>query len=422
MNRIAMRQAVAEFKPDLVFQIDHLRSEYPGLFPENLVSVCWIQDHLQNLMTATAGASVTPRDFVLVENGQMYQDKFSYPARQCIYLNKATRLPEIPKSWEQTGDEIVFVSNCSHDPQQLVEKLWRQIEDVKVQAVTRDICERMLKLYADGGSICTLVELDAALDAVEQQHGVRAGVGTQRDVFLHALWHPLNDTLYRQQTLRWAVQAAQRMKISLGLYGNGWEKNAEFSDHARGYAKYGSELEELTRRTRVNLHIVPFSCVHQRLLDGIACGGFFMIRDHPANHLAADMRGFLDKHLPANIITTDAVRRNLSGDLLAEFDAILTRYRRLNSSGDPVARVRSAVHLGLTTRLPHLDAVSFSSADEFATKLADLLAVEELRAKTTSDQRKFVERYFTYESNLKRIVGTIHQLIVTESEPRAIAA
>ena len=61
MNRIAMRHAVAEFKPDVVFQIDHLRSEYSGLFPANLVSICWIQDHLQNLMNANAGASITPR-------------------------------------------------------------------------------------------------------------------------------------------------------------------------------------------------------------------------------------------------------------------------------------------------------------------------------------------------------------------------
>jgi hypothetical protein len=422
MNRIAMRQAIAEFKPDLVFQIDHLRSEYPTLFPDNLVSVCWIQDHLQNLMNATAGASITPRDFVLVENAQMYQEKFSYPARQCIYLNKATRLPPVPESWDQTGDEIVFVSNCSHDPQQLADKLWRQIEDVKVQAVTKDMCDRMLKLYSAGGSICTLVELDAALDAVEKEHNIRAGIGTQRDVFLHALWHPFNDTLYRQQALRWAVQTANKMRLSLGLYGNGWDNNAEFSGHARGYAKYGPELEELTRRTKVNLHIVPFSCVHQRLLDGIACGGFFMIRDHPANHLAADMRGFLEKHVPPNITTTETARRILSGDLLAEFEAILFRYRRLNSSSDPVARVRSAVHPGLTTRLPHLEEVSFNSADEFTSKLSDFLAVEELRRKTTSDQYKFVERYFTYESNLKRILGTIRSLISTESRTTAIAA
>ena len=143
------------------------------------------------------------------------------------------------------------------------------------------------------------------------------GIGTQRDVFLHTLWHPLNDTLYRQQTLRWAVQGADKLGISLGLYGNGWEKNAEFSRHARGYAKYGTELEMLTRRTQINLHIVPFSCVHQRLLDGIACGGFFMIRDHPANHVAADIRGFLEKHLPENIATIEAARRVLFGNLLA---------------------------------------------------------------------------------------------------------
>ena len=54
--------------------------------------------------------------------------------------------------------------------------------------------------------------------------------------------------------------------------------------------------------------------------------------------------------------------------------------------------------------------------EEFTAKLRDFLAVEELRRKTTVDQRKFVERYFTYESNLKRIIGDIGQLISAESD------
>ena len=42
-------------------------------------------------------------------------------------------------------------------------------------------------------------------------------------------------------------------------------------------------LEDLTRRSRINLQIVPFITLHQRLLDGLVAGGFFLVRDNPAD-------------------------------------------------------------------------------------------------------------------------------------------
>ena len=249
LNRIAMRQAVAQFKPDLVFQIDHLRSEYGELFPPNLPSVCWIQDHLQNLMDRKAGASITQRDFVLTASEQTYHEKFSYPLRQCIYQNKATRVPEVPATWEQDGDTMVFVSNCSHDPNELASKLVKRIEQRGVADAGEDLCDRMIARYAAGGAIATMADLREALDAVEAEHRICAGTNEQRDILLHALWHPFNDTLYRQQALRWAASCADSMGLTLALYGKAWDKNAEFSRFARGYAGYGAELEELTRRS-----------------------------------------------------------------------------------------------------------------------------------------------------------------------------
>ena len=346
LNRIAMRQAVAQFKPDLVFQIDHLRSEYGELFPPNLPSVCWIQDHLQNLMDRKAGASITQRDFVLTASEQTYHEKFSYPLRQCIYLNKATRVPEVPATWEQDGDTMVFVSNCSHDPNELASKLVKRIEQRGVADLVRDLCDRMIARYAAGGAIATMADLREALDAVEAEHRIRAGTNEQRDILLHALWHPFNDTLYRQQALRWAARCADSMGLTLALYGKAWDKNAEFSRFARGYAGYGAELEELTRRSAINLQIVPFACIHQRLLDGLVSGGFFLIREHPVNRIPADFTAFIETNFDASIQTTDAAAKSVAPELRDRFEELLAGYRRLNDQPDPVARVRvqRAVH------------------------------------------------------------------------------
>ncbi len=422
LNRIAMRQAVAKFKPDLIFQIDHLRGEYGELFPSNLPSVCWVQDHLPNLMNAEAGASVTLRDFVLLENPQQYHQKFNYPLRQCIYLNKATRVPPVPERFEQDGDTIVFVSNCSHDPKELIENLIGRIEQPSIKMLAEDLCRRMTERYAAGGCIQTMPELEEALAEVEQQFDVRAGSSEQRDKLLQALWHPFNDTLYRQQALRWAASAVDSMGLTLGLYGNGWDKNAEFSRFSRGYAKYGEELESLTRQTKINLHIVPFACIHQRLLDGLVCGGFFMVRDHPVNHFAQEMLTFIDTHLPAHIGSVAAARSVLHGEQLNALENLMAKYRRLTASGDPIARIRQAVHPGLTTKMPRLDEVSFSGAEDFATKVKQFLDDQELRQTVAAEQRRFVEQYFTYESNMRRVIAGIRERIESEPARASLAA
>ena len=103
--RTAIRAALADFRPDLVFQIDHLRCEHNSLFPNNLPFACWIQDHLPHLASREMGATIGPLDFVLTDATATYVDKFSYPLRQCIALPKLTvdTLP-LPSEGEGRGE------------------------------------------------------------------------------------------------------------------------------------------------------------------------------------------------------------------------------------------------------------------------------------------------------------------------------
>ena len=94
-----------------------------------------------------------------------------------------------------------------------------------------------------------------------------------------AAWvvHPLNDSLYRQQALGWAAavpaigHAVCRLRQRLG-------SKPEFAAFARGPVQYGPELEALTRKARINLQIVPYLCLHQRLLDGLDGRRLFLVR------------------------------------------------------------------------------------------------------------------------------------------------
>jgi hypothetical protein len=46
----AHARAIAEFRPDVLFVVDHLRSEFRDVLPPELVFITWVQDRLTNLL------------------------------------------------------------------------------------------------------------------------------------------------------------------------------------------------------------------------------------------------------------------------------------------------------------------------------------------------------------------------------------
>ncbi|MEM7680353.1 MAG: hypothetical protein AAF288_00195 [Planctomycetota bacterium] len=272
----AHRRRIEAFRPDAVFMIDHLRHEMADCFPPNLPVFSWIQDELSHLTTSDAGRSVGPRDFVLTPAGAYYAERFDYPARQCIYAHKATDIAgetPPPHTPDPAVPDVVFVSHGSADPAQLAQHLF----DTHGRDPGFQRCANtLLNLYRQGESVATL-------------HGVRTLCGQALGVSpreVPELWtlqlhNRLNNLLYRQQAVAWAAQACAELGLSLGLYGQGWQDRPDFARYAKGPIAYGRPLQELTASARVNLQALPFCCIHQRLLDGVAAGGFFLIRAHP---------------------------------------------------------------------------------------------------------------------------------------------
>ncbi len=89
---------------------------------------------------------------------------------------------------------------------------------------------------------------------------------TDQELLCQALYLPLNNALYRQQTLQWIANVSDHLGLRLGIYGGGWENHPRFSRFARGKVAFGPDLQPLTRRgRRINFQIVPYAFFHQRL-------------------------------------------------------------------------------------------------------------------------------------------------------------
>lgn len=423
-----IRRVVADFKPDVVFQIDHLRREHRDLFPPGLPFVCWIQDHLSSLKAPSAAASITPNDFVLTDAAGVYSDTFGYPARQLIGLNKLTRVPSaLPDAELGSGDDIVFVSGASHLPDQTLAARVAQYEGSSTgRLLLAEAGARLIEIYRDGGFVPTWIELLEIVRTVGVERRLDVPK-VERETLAAWLFHPFNDSLYRQQALTWAADAADEMGATLALYGKGWERHPRLASYARGPVAYGTDLERLTRRSRINLQIVPYLCLHQRLLDGLVAGGFYLIRQHPADTEVGALLDFLNAHAGPAVRNVPDALTALPVEHVAEFHRRLAEVRPslATSDGDDAVRIaRQWAEIGLVRPgapvLPDYVDTCFHDAASLRERLKRFLADPCARNDLRERQRASVVERFSYVSGMRRVIGEIGRLIGANARSESI--
>lgn len=411
LTYVGLRQTLLDFKPDMVFCIDHLRCQTGDLYPANLPYLCWIQDHLPHLTRPEAGASIQSRDFVLTLVGPMYTEVWGYPPRQIVEIPKLTRPLARPPQATSAGDDLVYVSTASKTPEALADELGK---DPFLASCGRE----MLAIYQCGQSLPTLWHVGQVVDRVAKQLNKKLAP-TDRSLIVMKLFHPLNNALYRQQVLRWVAAVADELGLSLALYGPGWDQHPDFARFARGPIAYGPDLEQLTRDTKINLQIVPSICLHQRMLDGLAAGGFFLVRQHPSDTLMPRFLAMLDPHSQ----TVDQAMA-AAGDHRGQLEAMFAQAQCLTDLGHPIdliAWLRACQRGGLMTDdghlLPRLDEVSFHDAPTLRCGIERFLNNEALRRQVSEQQRISVENRLSYTAGVRRVLSRIRQLL---AEPAAV--
>ncbi len=273
-------RSVAEFRPDIVFMVSRLRHDCDRSYPAEMPFVAWAQDTLPNLMCRAAGESIGDRDFVLTYSPGLL-DQHGYPESQMIPVPiMVTSSKTRPATWATDGADLVYVSHVSETVEQRIE-IRLQMVDEHLRSVAREASCMIQRAYEHGGSIDSVAAIRAtAAELLESLSDRDANAITD------TVLGPVNTVLYRHQALEWIADIADREGYSLALHGTGWEKHARFGRYAAGPVANGHALDDLTRRSRINLNLEPYPChTHQRLLDGLSAGGFFLIRNHPVHRV-----------------------------------------------------------------------------------------------------------------------------------------
>ncbi|MDB5291824.1 MAG: hypothetical protein JWL69_3065, partial [Phycisphaerales bacterium] len=410
----ATRRTLAEFKPDLVFQIDHLRSEHGDLYPPSLPFACWIQDHMPQLMSSEAGARIESADFVLTDAGPTYVHTYGYPERQMIAVSKLTTPPPVLARPIERGDDLIFVSNASATAGALLQTLLKIFPgDETAHSLITESVARAADLHAAGRTLATYLDVCQFLRDLIDEKGLQVDESKFRDLARY-LNHPVCDAFYRHQSLRWAAAAADEMGLTFALYGKGWEDHPEFARYARGPVAAGQPLHELTRRAAINLQIAPYLCLHQRLLDGICGGAFFLVREHVSDVAPQAMLELLESHCPPGISRLADARSQIPATARDQFDRLAQDCRTsLCSMGteDPIEMVRAWQEAQLIDPssgvLPHLKDVSFTDAASLRARLERFVHAPQERDRIVGEQRQCILARLTYAAAMERIARQI---------------
>jgi hypothetical protein len=278
-NNLVMAEACARFKPDLIVMIDHYRAEMPGL-PASVPLAMWAQDYMPKIYSREGAAAQGPRDYAL---GFAYEKmrlvhEFGYPSER--YLTTTIGMDPERFSPRPTDDpqlakyvcDVSFVTHASLSGEQIVkEQMDRNDSDAK--RLLGAIFEQLRAVY-DSGKI---IVAPPAIRRMVEQGFIDSRTQRTDDLvqqLMHLFYMRVNNALFRHQSLHWLIE----LGIDLRLYGRGWESHPTFKRFARGVADHESELSLIYQASRINLHVSPLGSLHQRVMEGLASGGFFLLR------------------------------------------------------------------------------------------------------------------------------------------------
>ncbi len=426
-NRVSLAGAVAEFKPDLVVIIDHFRDEFTGL-PPHIPAVMWVQDRLPNIYCAAAGQRQGPLDYVIGYSRVELTQKFGYPASRFMPampgVNEARFSPSLTAQAELDPYrcDVSFVSTCVMPAEQIIREEADRIGTPLARRLLDDLLQRLSAIYEAGGSITTSEAIRDIISQALVRNAVSADVNNLVDLFTHRV----NNSLFRHQAIGWVAE----MGVNLHLYGKGWEKHPSFARYARGHADNQKQLPLIYQASTINLQITPFGAVHQRLLDGLGAGGFFLLRSVAADELELLRRDMWQWCRRQDVRSGAEMVARRDKDL----SILLKRYAEIGAvdpSTDPdycFAALEECALADFTrtanTLWPDSHRVTFSTKEQLQAQVRHFLAAPQERQEIVRSMRQRVLETHTYEAITRRMLNFITRDLagLAREDARSLAA
>lgn len=231
-------QNLSEFKPDIIFILDHFRFE-DSFIPDEIFFVTWIQDLLPNIFDETTPKKLHSNDLVLnhfitwnkiQELGYGKYCKMMdapIPANEKIY--KPYELTQ--KEREKYSADICFICHGANT-EDFIKEFPNKFKEPQIQNLVKQIL-LVYKEYVKKTSMFLYTQ-DEFIKYTQESFG-DLGIGREIiiDYVAKEMFETFNQRLFRTTVVDWLIEAGY---TNLKLWGNGWLKDPKYSKYAMGTA------------------------------------------------------------------------------------------------------------------------------------------------------------------------------------------
>lgn len=272
---------------DLIVAINHLRFEYADSMPANVPFVGWIQDHMDHLWRREAGQSIGEHDLVITHAPDVLAGLYGYRRDRMLASSNLTdastfsaeRLPEADLAPHRC--DLSFVSHGAATPEALVEEIALATTPA-FGRMLRDVLTRIRGQLQPAGCLNAQQLVELMLEAERSSGHTPLPRDVRRSVVYPHVGR-IHDRVYRHQTLEWAATWARSRRRRFRIYGRGWPEHPTLAEYAAGEIDSGIGLRAVYQASAISLQANAYSSLHQRLLDGVACGAMIISRWNPAD-------------------------------------------------------------------------------------------------------------------------------------------
>lgn len=288
-----------EFKPNIIFMIDHFRWEYSWI-PENIVFISWIQDPLPTIMCQSSAGKIQKLDFILnlfFSSKEFFQ--LGYPANQLIdapipanhYLYNKYKLTEEEKK-EFTTDICLF-SNAG-DPKKGLEefiKLFGDASDLNtIRKVFELVYEETYKLIYNEQPLYSIESYAKIIEKWSKKFGLEIDQENLQKIS-ETFRLLVGFRIFRSVPLEWLHEKGYKMK----LWGREWVEHPLLKGYALGVAPNGETLSKIINASKIVLGTNPGLTTHPRVFEAILSNSFYLGVNIPEEYDWANVRRFMEE-------------------------------------------------------------------------------------------------------------------------------
>ena len=242
ISKWRINKTINHLKPDIYLQVNHLRTEFLGYYPDDMMFITWVQDTVSFINNSENAQEWNEqvekknkrRDLIIGYVGQI--KKYGYledRLEECpMIVNTDIFKPRelTPKEIEKYGCDVCFASNRSKETHLVVkEDLLPKLEKYGfTEELLMKINDHLWKHYREARTCTSYDELEDKIIELSEICSLMEKLITRddHDFVIQRIFWELNDIIYRHVVLEWIDEMEG---IKLNLYGRGWEDHPKFA-------------------------------------------------------------------------------------------------------------------------------------------------------------------------------------------------